>query len=784
MNYLSRNFLCPLSKQLNNNILLIFLYCFGIYPIEEISLVTGREEVLLDLEEKLGSENIAVVTQVQAISGLGGVGKTQTVIEYAYRHRDNYSAILWARADTRETLISDFVSIAIMLKLPERSAKDQNFAVNAVKRWLELHTGWLLIFDNAENPEMINDFFPQFSRGNILITTRAQAIGTLAQRIDIDLLPMEEGALFLLRRAKIIGFQDPLTDASETDRSKAQEISEVLAGLPLALDQAGAYIEETGSSLADYLSLYYEQRLELLKWRGEAAEDHPEPVATTWSLSFEKIEQANPAAADLLRLCAFLHPDMIPIEIITVGAFVLNSSLLSIADDLFKVNMTIRELLRFSLIRRNSRTKTLTIHRLVQAVLKDSMDENTQRDWAERTVRAVNHIFPEVEFKNWNRIEKLLLQAQTCAALIEQWNMEFPEAAQLIDRTAYYLQERARFKDVEHLYQQALKIREHLFGMDDLETAKSIYHLARLYRDQGKYESSEALFKKALSVREKILGPEHPEIANNLNHLAELYLMQGKYEEAEALSRRALNIWEKTLSSDHPIIAAGLSNLALLYRIQSKYEEAEALFKRALDIWEKALGPEHPDTARSLHSLAELYRIQSKYEEAEALFKRALDIWEKALGPEHPDTARSLHSLAELYRIQSKYEEAEALFKRALDIWEKALGPEHPEIADNLNHLAELYLMQGKYEEAEALSRRALNIWEKTLSSDHPIIAAGLSNLAELYLMQGKYEEAEALSRRALNIWEKAFGPEHPNTARLKKNYNQLLSERERILRN
>jgi len=180
-------------------------------------------------------------------------------------------------------------------------------------------------------------------------------------------------------------------------------------GLPLALDQAGAYIEETGSSLADYLDLCRTQKATLLSERGNFATDHPESVTTTFSLAFQKVQRANPAAADLLRLCAFLDPDAIPEEIITEGAADLGPVLQAIATNPLKLNRAMEVLRKYSLIRRNSATKTLTIHRLVQTVLKDGMNKRTQHRWAERTVQALNRAFPEnINVSTWPQCKRCL----------------------------------------------------------------------------------------------------------------------------------------------------------------------------------------------------------------------------------------------------------------------------------------------------------------------------------------------------------------------------------------
>jgi hypothetical protein len=280
-------------------------------------------------------------------------------------------------------------------------------------------------------------------------------------------------------------------------------------GLPLALDQAGAYIEETGCGLATYLDLYRTDREKLLGRRGLRQLDHPESVAATWRQAFLNVEQSDPAAADLLRLCAFLAPDPIPETILTRGAPALGPALGPVVNSL-AFNFTLDVVRRHSLLYRDPDTRTLTIHRLVQAVLKDNMDEQSQREWVERAVRAVGAAFPDLESEHWSRCREYLPHALACAALIEHYRLTFPEAAQLLTHAGVYLRIYAQFDQAEPLLQQALTICEHALEPGHPDIAASLNNLAVLYNDQGKYEQAKPLFQRSLAIFEKKLGPEHP----------------------------------------------------------------------------------------------------------------------------------------------------------------------------------------------------------------------------------------------------------------------------------
>jgi tetratricopeptide (TPR) repeat protein/transcriptional regulator with XRE-family HTH domain len=792
-------------------------HSFWNVPYRRNPFFTGREEILKQLHDKLTTTQSAALTQIQAISGLGGIGKTQIAVEYAYRYRDTYQAVLWARASSRDALISDFVSLADLFFLTEANNRDQTIVVTAVKRWLTEHAGWLLILDNSDDFELIADFLPPGDNGHILLTTRAQATGNLAPSIVIEKMEKNEGARLLLCRAKLLALAAPLEQVGEKEWTQAEEIVVAMDGLPLALDQAGAYIEETGCDLAGYLELYRSHRKELLQRRSALRADHPEPVASTWALSFLKVERASPAAADLLRLCAFLDPDAIPEEIVTNGSAMLGPKLGSITDTNMQLNEAIQELRRFSLVKRDPEAKLIYTHRLVQTVLKDEMDQQTQQQWAERVVRAVNTTFPEVTFPNWKQCDRCLPHVWACAELIDQYRMSFPEAARLLHHAGIYLRDRGLYEQAEVLLQRALAILERVFGLAHPQAATILNDLGWFYYLQGKYEQAEPLLQQALAIYEQVLGPEHSDIAITLNNLAWLYMQQGRYAEAELLYQRSLNIREKVLGDLHPETARSLNDLGWLYYLQGKYEQAEPLLQRALAIRERALGPTHPDVGESLNNLAILYYFQGKYEQAESLFQRALSIREQALGSIHPDVGESLNNLARvtvhqgkyeqaeslfqralsireqalgpdhsftaitldnlglLYQAQGKYEQAEPLHQRALAIFEKVLGPEHPDTAIALQYLAQLYHSQNQYEQAQSLYLRALAIFERVLGPEHTRVAQSLHNLAQLSVLQGKYEQAELLFQRALSIYEQALGSEHPDTSRVREDYTDLL---------
>ena len=586
------------------------------------------------------------------------------------------------------------MKLAQLLDLPEKDEQDQTLILAALKRWLAANESWLLIMDNADNLPMAREFLPSSHNGYVLFTTRDQAAGMIAASVEVEKLSLQDGTLLLLRWSNRLNKDKSLDQALAKDRAAAERIVEEMDGLPLALVQAGAYIVETACSLEDYLDLYKTHHKELLARHSRLMLDYPKTVATTWSLSFQQIEQQSPAAADLLRLCAFLAPDAIPEELLMRGMTEAGADPGTEAGNLFKLNEALGVLIRYSLVRREENTHVLSIHRLVQTVLKDDMDQETQRTWAERTVQAVNAIIPETSSgigeKQQYFLQYYLPHIQVCAALISQYHLHSYDASHLLYQAGAFLYAHGFYHQSQAFHQQALDIRKQTFGPEHPAVAESYSALAILANYQGNSEQAEQFHQQALEIREKTLGPDNPETTRSRNNLGMIYRNQGKYEPAEQLLQQALSISERTQGSEHLDTQNYVINLAKLYSEQHKYEQAEQLLKRALTTSERFLEPGHPLIAHILNLLARLSYEQGNYEQAEHLWKQSLTILEKAFGSEHPACAERFNDLATLYYAQGLYTKAQTFCQRALSISEKILGPEHPDTITYREHLSRI----------------------------------------------------------------------------------------------
>jgi Tfp pilus assembly protein PilF len=501
---------------------------------------------------------------------------------------------------------------------------------------------------------------------------------------------------------------------NSTEHTAATQLAEELGYLPLALEQAAAYILTLETRFQIYLETYHKLRVKLLERAKPKFGNYPESVATTWLLNFKQVEQSSEASADLLRFSAFLDPDAIPFELITLGASQLGETfeqaLEGIADDPFILNELLAHLGKYSLIRIEPNTQTYNIHRLVQEVLKAEMETDTRQCWQERTIKAVSHAFPSGEFNNWPLCGRLLSHVIVLAKRGVGEAYSLGEEGLLFNKAGLYSQERGQYSSAEILQSRSLTIWEQLLGQDHPNVAAILNNLAILHQYQGRYSEAEPLHKRSLSIREQQLGQDHPDVANSLNNLALLYQYQGRYSEAELLYRRSLSIREQQLGQDHPDVANSLSNLAILYQYQGRDSDVESLLLRSLSILEQQLELNYPAIASILNNLGAVYELQERYPEAEPLLVRSLSIREQQLGQDHPDVATSLDSLARLYYAQGRYSEVAPLYGQSLEIRERQFGADHPDVALSLHNLAYFNQSQGCYGGVEPLYLLSLQI--------------------------------------------------------------------------
>ncbi len=722
---------------------------------------TGREDLLTALRDKLTSGEHAALTQ--AIAGLGGVGKTQLATEYAYRHASDYGLIWWVRSEEAAQLASDYAGLATPLGLPEKDAQEQQQAIDAVCRWLEHNTGWLLVFDNVPAPQDVRDYLPKGGGGHVIITSRHAAWGGVASPLSVQVWPRDESVDFLLKRTGL------------DDQNAAAALANELGDLPLALEQAAAYMDATGCSMAEYLRVFGEHQKELMA-KGSESSQYPFTVATTWDLAFQRLEDESPEAADLLNLCAFFAPDDIPLDVISDGAEHLPERLATAAKDDMAWNDALAALRRYSLA--EVAGDALSVHRLVQAVTCGRLDTDATRTCAEAAVKVVNSAYPPGDIQDqpqaWPACERLLSHALAAAARTEQLEVAPETAGHLLNQIGLYLQERGQFDDAKAAHHRALRTAERTYGPHHPTVASAANNLGTVVRALGDPAGARPHFERALRIDEETYGPDYPEVATAVNNLGLVLEDLGDLAGAQAHFQRALRIHEKAYGPDHPNVARSVNNLGSLLQALGELEPARAHFERALRIVEKAYGPDHPNVGMPLGNLAKVLAQLGELREARELVERALAIHEKSYGGDHPIVATSASILGSVLNQLGDLPGARAHFERALRIDEQVYGPDHPDVAIDLAHLGNVVSGLGDLAGARAHFERALLIDEGVYGPDHPEVATDVNNLGSVLHAQGDIAGARDHFERALAVLRKVLGDDHPNVVMVRKNLESL----------
>jgi tetratricopeptide (TPR) repeat protein len=599
-------------------------------PFQHNINFTGREQPMGELWAAFTSKQPDEWKQV--LWGLGGVGKTQIAIEHAYRHKDCYKVVHWLRSEERSNLASDYADLASDLDLPEKGLNEQKEIVNAVRRWLEKNSDWLLIFDNALDPGDIKDFMPRGGDGRIIITSRNPDWESLAKRIEIKVFKRPESLKFLEERT------------GQQDGRSAEILANELGDLPLALEQAGAYINSTSISLLDYCELFQSQRKEL--WKDEEPViDYQQTIATTWSLSIDRVKEESPEAADLLNLCSFLAPEKIPIDLFSKGADDIPESLTALASDTLAVNRALRSLRRYSLV--DVSGKNISVHRLVQAVIRDLLKESN-KFWAETALNLVNRAFPFNinDPKTWEETSLLLPHALAVAGHGEKFEVSLKKVARLLNEVSVYKRIRAEFPEAKSAIERAIDIDIKVFGPGHPEVAINLSNLGNVLRDLGDLQGSKKNYERALEIDLKVYGPDHPKVAIRLNNLGDVLQDLGDLQGAKKNYERALEIGLKVYGPDHPQVAIYANNLGGVLQDLGDLQGAKKNYERALEIGLKVYGPDHPNVAIRLNNLGSVLQDLGDLQGAKKNYERALEIFRKFFGENHPSTVTVRNNLA------------------------------------------------------------------------------------------------------------------------------------------
>lgn len=484
------------------------------------------------------------------------------------------------------------MDLARRLGLNEESGRA---IVSAARDWLSHNGGWLLIFDNAKDTESCEGLLPYGNAGHVIITSRNSSWKRFAESILVKMLPREDAVAFLLKRT------------GQDQAQAASALSEAFGDLPLALEHAAAYIEAAGITIGEYLRLFLRHSTHLLG-----------PVATTWALSFERLEHENEVATALLKLFAFLAPEAIPRELARKAA----------GSDL-KLVEGVAALRRYSLVEGNR--YGVTVHRLVQAAVRQQLGVHGEEEkWADSAIRSLYRL------RSLAGTARLLPHLMVAASHAERLGVATDTTVELLRGAGTFLRDRAEYSSAREVFERALKTAEAAFGPDHQEVAIEADNLAQVLHKLGKLREAADLTQRALRIERSQSGPFHPRVAVRIGNLARILRDAGDLSGSTRQMREALDIEEKVYGSDHPRIATICDELSGILHTSGDPSGALVYAQRALEIDTKSFGPEHEQVAIDENNIGLLYLDVGLARDAAAHLHTALAIVGKSGGAEHP----------------------------------------------------------------------------------------------------------------------------------------------------
>lgn len=595
-----------------------------------------------------------------ALFGLGGVGKSQIALHYCFQYKSEYTYVFWISGAERQKLLSGFRDIASEVKdIGFRPDMSPDVIAKMVIKWLESTSGWLLVIDNLDDISVAGGYLPAIdAKGHTLVTSRDKHINEIAEAIEIMPMDPDEATALLLRLVKDPG-KDPGVPIEATT------IVKELGFLPLAIDHAAAYIRVTGD-IFNYLQSYRSNTRELLNWRRRGYAPDQITVATTWDMSLKRLKEEGGNSTELIRLLAFLNPDEILVNYLKAGAQGLKEQLRDIVDNQFKLTECIDTLATFSLIGVWNGGKSIRMHRLVQWVIRDSLDLESRAAIVDEVIGLSLEAFPACDGRNIDICRQYFRQIMPSLPTVDKWF-------------------------TESVVPRALE------GWDDL-----LERVALNLQADGYTSEALPLLVKTFEVRKKYRGAGDEKTLDTAIDLATAYANSNRVTDAEELFKTTLDIIKKTGLGDE-----GLTTLRAMEKLAfvSRNPGSEAAFREVWDLRKRVQGPEHRDTLHTEANVAMIMGQLGRVEEARALHLDILARKRRFLDEDDEEITYSLNWLAEVNIELGHYIEAEALLKEALERRRRLKGSRHPRTLWNIDVLARTYNLMGWTEDAEKLEK-------------------------------------------------------------------------------
>ncbi|RJL32498.1 FxSxx-COOH system tetratricopeptide repeat protein [Bailinhaonella thermotolerans] len=726
---------------------------------------TGRGEILERLRDQLVGGSQAVVTQPQALHGLGGVGKTQLAIEYAHRFMTDYDVVWWIAAEQPELLNVAMAELAkrLDIRIGDNVAENAQAAREAL-RIGEPYSRWLLIFDNSDNPEDLKRFLPG-GTGHVLITSRSQTWVEVAAPLEVDVFTREESLEHLRRRVPALSDED------------ANRVAEELGDLPLAIEQAGAWLQETGMPVEEYVAKLTEQPAKTLEL-GDAPPAYQTHVAATWNVSFQRLRERSPAAVRLLQLLAFFAPEPVSLSMLygdeTVRCLVPYDETVR---EKIMIGRLVKELSRLALAKVDQRDNSVQVHRLVQAVLRDQMNEEE----LESTKHEVHRILVGARPREGDTDDP-----ETWPRYDEIWPHLTPSEAERCDEeeTRQLLIDRVRYLWRRGELDRALRLGRRLedlwttkLGDFDQQTLYLRFEMGNVLLFKGRYQEAVDLFQAVLDDQRRVLPERHHHPLVTAGGLAAGLRALGRLEESLRMEEETYARTRDLFLEDHPRTLMVANNLAVALRHMGDFNAARRLDQETLDMRRAVLRPDHSFTLVSEMNLARDMREAGEYAASVELLRGTVASYQRILGPQFPETLRAVRSLGVSLRKAGVLTEARHLMESTYERYVQRYGERAPDsVACKLNLSCDLSAA-GDKAGAIKLGREVLQWYTDTLGPDNPYSLIAANNLVTFLMGAGDLASARELGEDTLRQFRRELGEEHPFTLACSVNVANVLGE-------
>lgn len=719
---------------------------------------TGRADLLERLDDSLRQGTTTVLPE--AIHGMGGVGKTQLAIEYAYRHQSEYDIVWWIPAERPGQIGQALVELAQRLGLV--SSGEANIAGPAVREALRKghpYSRWLLIFDNADAPERVRDYFPagrpDGGTGTILVTSRNRRWGQVGSSLEVDVFTREESKELLRRSGP---------HPSDLEDADADRLAEALGDLPLALEQAAAWRKETGMPVSEYLRLFEDKRSQLLAV-APAPQGYQLPVAAAWNVSLDHLEIRRPSALRLLQLCSYFAPDPISRSIFSgLGGSSIDPVLDRILNDPMGLALAIREINGYSLARIDYRTNSLEMHRLVQVVLKNRMNDEEQsrmRNGAHTLLAAADPKEPSRP-QNWPRYAELYGHVIASDAILS----DQPWVRGLVTNVANYLWYWGDHTVACEFTEQAYETWKAKFGEAEAMTRQLAWWLGFLYLKVGRYDDAFAIVAHLKDVYAHT--PPEEEEATREDALAALNLeaavrrVQGDFAIGAELDQMAYDRARRDFRPDDPVTLARAHNLGVSLRLVGEFGRALTLDQETHAMKVRLYGRDHSQSLVSEASVAIDVRETGDYVGSRSLQQAVVDANRAMFGPGNPKTLQTLRQLSEACRKEGDPVAALTMAQEAFEEFTRRYGSTHPESLTAALTLSVALRHNGELEKARELGDRTTQGFRRLFRADHPHVLAADVDLAVTLRLLGQLEKAKELDEASLASLAQRLGEDHP----------------------